>query len=354
MFLKKFWFFSVCGLLCIYNLYDTIQDSKLVRYVNNEKDIPKINFSLCIELEENLLGTFKRKSDNGYFFTVKQMLEHTCESFFDENLCNGSVFLDNSYLFNYHVCLSINITHLDSLIRKLNFKNFTIFAYFHGQSEIYYFLNILNDNGYRFPFNLHVVFHLLDLLEMPFETDCFNYSNKNINLKTREHLFSRASCLIECFKIKSRSLNYYYSTRDLDNLTIYSEELNKFKQTNWKIINLTDETEALCRNICKYKSCEVIFSLHKWSNNKDHKTYNLTYSILRYTAKPSYYTLYITFSFLSLISLFLNVSVYRTSLKLIRKTLMNGFRKSGKFFKKFYWLIKLITLIISFLCLSKS
>lgn len=239
MFLKKLWYF-ICAIFFINSFYNAIQDAKSVHNIQVDRfEDEHLNFSVCILLNGEILKKFK--VSNFYRFTVKKLVERTCDFFFPKKFCMESIYLKKSYLYNYHSCLSFEINHLNSIMKDLVNKhmlNLTLFVYHDEQSEIYFYQNILGTytETPRF-FDIHLMYHRILLLESPYETDCFNYSSSNLDFKSKEKISSKTSCLLECFKTKSRSLRYYYSTNDDDLIVFNQAELRKLEEIDWKMIN---------------------------------------------------------------------------------------------------------------------
>lgn len=76
MFLKKIWFL-ICGLFCLFNLYNVYKDSNSVEYTKSDKKEQKeLTFSFCIQLNSTFLEEFKSETDE-YRFTVKSLISST-------------------------------------------------------------------------------------------------------------------------------------------------------------------------------------------------------------------------------------------------------------------------------------
>ena len=200
MFIKKFCFL-ICAIFLILSLYDVIKDSQSVQYSKSKKKVEIFNFSFCIKLNEELLENFKKPSTNLYQFTVKELVESTCLKFFSNSSCNSSINLNKSYIFNYHSCLVFEQSDFDNLIRKLNETDFRIYAFSNYISEIHFFESIFENVAKLEPFTLTMEYMEYRHLESPYETDCYQYSNENINFETKEIVNSKPSCLMECFKV---------------------------------------------------------------------------------------------------------------------------------------------------------
>ena len=357
MIFLKLWF-AVCFLFFLSSLHQLFKDARLVKFIDREKDEHSkraVSFSFCVELDDMVLENFKKSSKEEYNFTVKKLLEVGCLHHFSDEICRNSIFLNRSYLFNYHTCFAFDVDQFDVLVQNsFSVNSFRLFAYFLEQSEIFFFFNIDLFIEKSKPFLLNLIIKEVHLLGKGYETDCGTYSNEITKLETVELVYSQPSCLYECFKLKaSRSLSYYYSTKDTEPLIVHQDDLDRSREISWKIsdrhLNKTTETE--CTKLCEKISCRIIiYSLD--ISNSNQETFNITFRLEFSEGAPFVSNFTLIFDSLSLIALFFNISLFVTvpafAFRLIRKLFFVYLKIYRRYLpvvylRRIYWALKIFT-----------
>lgn len=361
MIFLKFWF-SVCFLFFIHSISQLFEDARLVKYLKSENDEnagKTANFSFCVALNESALKPFKRSTKNDYKFTIKKLLNSTCSYYFSREICQKSVLLTRSYVFNYHVCFNFKADQFDVLVRKSNVTKYRIFVYPLNESEIFLYYNFEFTSKFK-PYLLILTVKQIKSLGKGYKTDCRNYSNKNTNFQTSETIYYQSACLYECFKSKtSRSLSYYYTTQDTKQLTVDPGDLERSQKIYWKIsdIHLKKNIEQKCKKLCDKVSCTT-FQILIYLSLDNQKTFNITVDYTLSQPKPFISDFILIFDSLSLVALMFNFSLLVTfsafTFRLIRKFFYLYLKIYGRYLpvaylRKSYWALKISTLS---LCLS--
>lgn len=327
IFVKKLWYL-ICAIFCVVNLVHFYEDSRLIEYVKNDEksETDMLGFSLCFEFEEAVLDGLPNDGD-AYEFTVKTLIEFTCHRFFSRELCAKAVHLNESYLFNYHTCLSFEKDQFDSLATNVSSFRYTIFVFGFGRSQVPFLKSLFTHDAGSGPFTLWFHYNKITKLEEPYETACFDYSNSKITFQTNENVFSSFSCLSECFKSKSSSktLNFYYSTKETERLTLRRQHLRRFRES--KLIgsgNLSLDDERRCRSECRREGCEDSFFNLEIFSGANENTHQLVHQIDYNLARPTISKFSLIVSSVSLIILFLNVSLLETLPSLVKAAFENG------------------------------
>ena len=318
MIFLKFWF-SVCFIFFLHSISQLFEDAKSVKHLADKEyqDLTKFwNFSFCVELNDAVFQNehFNSSSKNEYKFTVKKLLKIVCLYYFSSEICQNSINLNRSYSFNYHLCFNFKVNQLDTLVRNTAIKVYRIFAYPTDRSEISFYYNYINYDTSNEKFLLTFTIDQINLLGKGHEKDCREYSNENTGLQTKEIVFSKASCLIECLKSKSsRSLSYYYSTRDTEPLILNQDDLEESRKTYWRTVdrNLSEAIEEKCRKLCENPSCALFLYLTNTLFDNE-ETYRIKLYFNLSPPKPSISDFTFIFNFLSLVGLFFNISVLET------------------------------------------
>lgn len=356
--ISKFWF-SICLIYLFYNISILIDDTRSVKYISgNSNRSTETSVSFCIKLNEEFFKNFTNSSfqQNEYKFILEDLIKFGCPFYFSSKVCEQSIYLNSSYLFNYHLCFAFKKDHFNNLMINLSktINEFLIFVYYSEKSEFFFYLHISSTKEEETrPFLMNIISNHIHQLGEGYKTDCRNYTNADVNFKSKELIFSQSSCLIECFKTKSRSLSYYYSLKDKEPLIVYQNDLKKSKEIYWKMVNnLTSEQEMDCTKQCKKRSCGITFYSFEFLNQKK---YELDFKFYSIHAKPFITNFNFIFDLLSLFILFLNISLLETFPILIKKIFKNYFKNYFKkyqaYFKKIYFYFKIFIIFLSFVFL---
>ena len=368
MIFLKLWF-AVCFLFFLSSIHQLVNDARSVKFLyreNDEHSKQSWDFSFCVGLDDMVLENFTKPSKEEYNFTVKELLEVGCLHHFSDEICRKSIFLNRSYLFNYHTCFAFDVDQFNVLVQNSSSVNsFRLFAYFLEQSEIFFFFNIDLFFEKSKPFLLNLIIKEVHLLGKGYQTDCSTYSNEKSKLETVELVYSQPSCFYECFKSRtSRSLSYFYSTKDIKPLIVNQIDLSRSREIYWKISDrhLNKTTEAECTKLCEKISCRlIIYSLD--ISNSNQETFNITFRLEFSEGVPFFSNFSFVFDFLSLIALFFNISLFVTvpdfAFRLIRKLFfvyLKTYRRylPVAYLRRIYWTLKIsifslcLSLLISF------
>ena len=362
MIIIKFWF-AVCFLFLLSNLSQLFEDARSVKYLEGENDgklKDTLLYSLCVAIDDSLLDNFRHPLQNGsYRFKVNELLSFGCERhyFTDPKVCNDSIILSRSYLFNHHLCFNFEKGQFDRLVKSIAVDKYKLFLHAFNRSEIFFYYNFEFSKKSP-PFVSTFTLTRATLLDKGYRTDCHLYSNENTNFKTSETVFSRASCWYECLKSKStrRSLDHYYSSKETSSLVIYQEDLERSRQNRWKV-RLDEEIEKECRKLCSKKDCFLVLYLIDFLT-EDQKTFRLDFNYRLSFAAPYMSNFVFTFQFLSLVALFFNISFLETVPDLAFRLIKKSFYLYLKFYKRYlpvsylrkcYWALKICS---STLCWS--
>ena len=357
MIFLKLWF-AVCFLFFLSSIHQLVNDARSVKFLyreNDEHSKQSWDFSFCIALDDSVLGNFTRSSKNEYNFTVKDLLEFGCLHHFSDESCRDLIFLNRSYLFNYHICFAFDINQFDVLIQNSSSVDFIkLFTYFLEQSEIFFCFNIDLTVKKNKPFLLNLIVKEVRLLGKGYQTDCVTYSNENTKLQTVELVYSQPSCLYECFKSKSsRSLSYYYSTKDTEALIVDQYDLERSREIYWKISDrhLNETTEAECTKLCEKNSCR--FGMHSLDiSRSNQETFKISVKYVTSEGVPFVSNFTLIFDSLSLIALFFNISLFVTApafaFRLVRKLFfvyLKIYRRylPVAYLRRIYWTLKIST-----------
>ena len=356
MFAFKFWF-AVCFIFLFYSIADLFEKARSVKYLSGVKGRQSkeiANFSFCVEINESALEPFRYSLENEitYRFTVEQLLNSSCPLYFrNRQVCLDSISLNRSYLFNHHLCFNFKMDQFDALVRNATVGVYRVFFYFLDQSEIFFYYNHINFETAK-PFELIFTVSEIQLLGAGYQSDCEEYSNKNVGLKTSETIFSQSSCLYECLKSKaSRSLSYYYSTKDTKYLTVNRADLERSRKIHWKISDrhLTRRVEKKCQKVCKKPSC-IISKVRIEQSLDSQKKFGLRIGHIFSASKPFISNFTLAFDFLSLVALFFNISVLGIVPVLAFRLIKKSFYLYLKFYKRYlpvsylrksYWALKI-------------
>ena len=344
-------FFLSCFSFCLYNLYYLYLDSRSIEYIDNDVRRDSVNFSVCIPVNESYLNRFK-DADHVFRFTVDQLVAEICRLRFPNNICENFIFLDSSYIYNYHTCLAIDHRRFDLIFPHLSRVRFKLFIYFDRRSELYFYENVythdLNDEF----FSLYIKYEETINLPDPYETMCFDYTKFKGDFQTPEMINDRSACFLECLKPTSRKLNYFYSTKDKQPLSVGEDEL-AFGERSWTMINreFDRKDDGHCENECRKSNCVIRYYSTTKLVFSNLRNYTLQYGTRTITARPVLTRNTFIFESIGLVVLFLNCSLNETSPQLLNKLVHYCFCKYRAMFDRNYRKLKFAILLLSLMLL---
>ena len=293
------WYY-LCFILFGYNLHLLIEERKLVIYDNNLEGLnrnPKN--SLCFNIKE-LIENKKLKENEIY--SPKQMIDTLVNSTLIGNKDNLN--LSSSFIRQHHVCIDF-IAERFHLIFP-NISNFKFKIFFNPSQETslsYFYEYVYNHNQLKDGFILDLSLYYFRYLPSPFETNCTRQidgpAKNNFNKKD----YKKVECLVNCHKLNRSSTFFYYD---------YGEEVELKLDQKEFILN------KKCIKECKYQDCfaKMFWVYVNYDEKKDLpkiKTANFFINAI-----PALSSVDFIIQLVSVIVLFLNISLYEILLILIK------------------------------------
>ena len=336
-------------IFCIYNLYFLYLESNSIEYIFIDEIQNEPNFSICLPFKSIILKEFKDTNDSLKFrFTVNELLFATFLYYFSNDTANQKlIFFESSYLYNYHTCFlfkSKNFNLIFNYVKNLRFK---MFMFFDNQQELYFHENVYTHDLEEGFFKLCISHEATINLPPPYETKCKWYTNENLDFKSKEIIRRRSACLLECFKTVSRSLNYFYSTKDNEPLFVCLDEFN-FDKSNWSMITkgLNRTEEKKCRDTCNDEDCELRY--YSIAKLKSSNNFTIEYKSTIWLAKPLLTRNTFFLEFFGLIALFLNWS-FNEIISILIKKMLDRFSlfNCQLAINLNFWIIRLAIMVLS-------
>ena len=296
----------LCLILCVYYLIATYEESKQVIFKNQRKDLNSSDhkFSFCLPLNELIeRGQFNENE----VCTSKQLVDRVVSSLLAGN--KDSLILEASFIRHHHVCIDFEPEQFHRIFRNISTFRFRIFIESLANETLHYFFDsIYTHNQLAFTnFTLHVFIRNVLFLPAPFKTNCTRFSSG-------QQIYKKVSCLNKCYKKRSNSTFFLYWYGDGTQL--------KLNQKDFATIDA-------CHEACRPPDCMAkIF--HKYlifeheENNRSLP--QITLKNLWVNASPNLSAFSFAIQFISLLVLFLNVSLYEMLLifiKLLNRKLHN-------------------------------
>ena len=287
------WYLA-CVLFCVYNLLMLINKRKSVIFdykISESKDFANSKYSVCMNISE-LIEKEELKNE---IHTPKQMVDALANSLLSGN--ENNIILNSSFIQQGHVCIAFILDNFNQIFRNISSYRFKLLTNPSNQTQIHFILNIYTHNQLKeenFLIGLRPI--IISLLSSPFETNCTLIRPEN-DKATKNYM--KLDCLTDCYKLYA-NLTYLYYNYDED------VELN-LNENEWKLI-LND----YCLNKCRFKDCSLIL-YNKYisyeENSDDLPEIEITYfsSII---AKPLLSLFDVIIQFISLIVLFVNISLF--------------------------------------------
>ena len=301
----NFWYY-LCFILLSYNLHLLIKERKLVIYEDNLEGLnrnPK--YSLCFNIKE-LIENKKLKEDEIY--SPKQMIDTLVNSTLIGNKDNLN--LNSSIIRQHHACIDFKVERFHLIFP--NISNYKFKIYFNPSQEtlLYFFEHVYTHNQLEDGFILDLRLYNFRFLPSPFETNCTHQIKRSAkNNFTKKH-YKIVECLLNCHKLNRSSTFFYYN---------YDEEIPLKLDQKEFILN------EKCFELCNYQDCFkqwfYVYVNYDEKNNNLPKIEKTSYYI---DAIPALSSVDFIIQLVSVIVLFLNISLYEILLILI-KILKNKF-----------------------------
>ena len=298
----NFWYY-LCFILLGYNFHLLIEERKLVIYEDNLEGLnrnPK--YSLCFNIKE-LIEKKKLKEDEIY--SPKQMIDTLVNSTLIGNKDNLNI--NSSLIRQNHACIDFKAERFHLIFP--NISNYKFKIYFNPSEDtlIYFFEHVYTHNQLKDGFILDLRLINIKFLPSPFETNCTHQIDGPAkNNFTKKH-YKIVECLLNCHKLNRSSTFFYYD---------YDEEVQLKLDQKEFILN------EKCFELCNYQDCfEKWFYVYVNYDEKNEKNNNLpkietaSYYI---DAIPALSSVDFIIQLVSLIVLFLNISLYEILLILIK------------------------------------
>lgn len=319
-FIYKTWYIFIL-LFLLYNLYNLYLEANGIEYADETDEFKyrmHANFSVCVPIGQ-VNSSDKFADSTGLLrFTTREMIFSSCPTVFSDTICSRLISLEFSYVYNFHVCFAFKREAFTDLFPFLENLHFKIFLYFDDESELFFYEHIYFHYRRSKYFQILVTYGEIINLEAPYESNCQWYTNQNVPFKTLETVQYRSACLIECFKLINRTLNFYYTLKDDRPLAVHQKDLEKNIANSWSMNkNLDKEEEERCRQICDKEDCRIRSATTTILNYGKSSAHDIKYTIKVVKAIPLMTQNTFIFEAIGLIVLLLNCSLNETSPALI-------------------------------------
>ena len=331
----------LCVILCVYNLLILYEESKLVIFKKQEKDLNSTDhkFSVCLPLVELIEREVFRENET---FTPQQLIDKVASSFLVGR--EDSVILESSSVRHNHVCIDFVQEKFHRIFQNISTFQFRLHIYPANETLHYFFENSYKHNRLQFAnFTLHVFVRNIRLLPAPFETNCTDIWNF-----PKRQPYKKVWCLTECYKQRKNSTYFLYRYDESVQLMLGQKELVTIRECH----EICRPPDCLAKIFYKY----LIFTIDEQGVDLPQiRFYNLWVN-----ATPQLPASSFAIQFISLCVLFFNVSIYELSVILIKtlnKKLSRGSstllrNRSFLFIPKYFALVFCICLLACQVALS--
>ena len=303
------WYY-LCFMLLAYNLLLLIDERKLVVYEDTWKEgNENSKYSLCFNIKE-LIENKKLKENEIY--SPKQMIDTLVNSTLIGNKDNLN--LNSSFIRQHHACIDFKAERFHLIFP--NISNYKFKIHFNPSEEtlIYFFEHVYTHNQLKDGFILDLRLINIKFLPSPFETNCTHQIDGPAKNNFTKNPYKLSECLLNCHKLNRSSTFFFYD---------YDEEIQLKLDQKEFILN------EKCFEECKYQDCSAkIFWIYVNYDEKNKKNNDLpkieTKADYYINAIPALSSVDFIIQLVSVIVLFLNISLYEILLILI-KILKNKF-----------------------------
>ena len=295
------WYY-LCFILLVYNLLLLNYERKLVVYEEEKSEelnrIPK--YSLCFNIIE-LIENKKLKEDEIY--SPKQIIDTLVNSTLIGNKDNFN--LSSSLIRQNHACIDFNLTKFHQIFPNiLNYK-FKIFFNPSQETLLYFFEHVYTHNQLEVGFILELRLFNIRFLPSPFETNCTPKIDRPAKNNFNKKHYKIVECLLNCHKSNRSSTFFYYD--------YYDEKVQLKLDQKEFILN------EKCFEKCNYQDCFAkIFDVYINYDEKSDNLPKIETASFYINAIPALNSVDFIIQFVSVIVLFLNISLYEILLVLIK------------------------------------
>ena len=296
------WYY-LCFILLVYNFLLLIDERKLVVYKDEDESeglnrIPK--YSLCFNIKE-LIENEKLKEDEIY--SPKQIIDTLVNSTL---ICNkDNLNLTSSLIRQHHACIDFKAEKFHLIFPNISNYKFKIFFNPSQETLLYFFEHVYTHNQLKDGFILDIRLVNIRFLPSPFKTNCTRQIDGPAKNNSNKKHYKKVECLLNCHKLSRNSTFFYYD---------YDEEVQLKLDQKEFILN------EKCFEECNYQECfgKIDFFVYV---NYDERNNNLpqieTYNDY-VVAIPALSSVDFIIQLVSVIVLFLNISLYEILLILIK------------------------------------
>ena len=295
------WYY-LCFILLVYNLLLLIDERKLVVY-NDKENSEELNrnpqYSLCLNIKE-LIENKKLKENEIY--SPKQMIDTLVNSTLIGN--KDYLNLNSSLIRQHHACIDFKAEKFHLIFPNISNYKFKIFFNPSQETLIYFFEHVYTHNQLKDGFILDIRFLRIRFLPSPFETNCTRQIDGPAKNNFNKKQYKIVECLLNCHKLNRNSTFFYYD---------YAEEVQLKLDQKEFILN------EKCFELCNYQDCFAKwFFVYVHYDEKNDYLPEIKTTNDYIDAIPALSSVDFIIQFVSVIVLFLNISLYEILLILIK------------------------------------
>lgn len=162
---------ALCLVLCVYNLWILVEESKLVAFNKINSSFTNEKFSFCLSLRELIEAeVFSEHA----VLAPKQIIDRVADQLLAGN--EEHLILATSSIRHNHVCLDFVKESFHLIFPNISGYEFKLFINPSNETEIYFFENCLDWTGHNRlesgNFVLSILVTNVRFLPHPFETNC--------------------------------------------------------------------------------------------------------------------------------------------------------------------------------------
>ena len=295
------WYY-LCFILLAYNLLLLIDERKLVVYEKSEGLNRNLKYSLCFNIKE-LIKSKKFKEDEIY--SPKQMIDTLVNSTLNGNKDNLN--LNSSFIRQHHACIDFKAERFHLIFPNISNYKFKIFFNPSQETLLYFFEHVYTHNQLKDGFILDLRLFYIRFMPSPYDTNCTRQIDRPPKNNFNKKQYKIVECLLNCHKSNRSSTFFYYD---------YDEKVQL--KLDQKEFNLNEN----CFKECNYQDCfaKMFFAYVNYDekNEKNNNLPKIETDCFYIDAIPALSSVDFIIQLVSVIVLFLNISLYEILLILIK------------------------------------
>lgn len=271
-------------------------ESFSVRF-NSKKGFKDLDHSFCLPIKELI---DEQMLDSKKNYSPKELIDNVKDKLLKRN--ENSLYLKLSYIHHHHVCFGFKSDGFSELLPVLFKYKFKIFIKLPNESYLYFFENVYEHNPFlNKSFEMVLTYVKISFLEYPYESNCTRFKGKH----SSKEEYNKLNCLFDCYRSSTSNYTlYFYKYNEDVNLTLKEHEF----KSNPNCSKLCSENDCVSRLLSVYL---------KYSRKCDKSI--ISSSIYAIEAVRSIGTFELWIQLISLVTLFLNISLHVVLKYLISK-----------------------------------